>query len=442
MTAWLAILAAGVLAVVAVTIYLRVYLPLLQLREALRRLAERDFRPVLLTNAGYFQETSAHVRQVSELLQQLDQQIADEGFSLRAILSSMVEGVLITDRNLRIRLVNDSLHRMFELKQSPINRSVMEVFGHHQLQLAIEQTLADGKPRMIEITPRTPTAGTFEIKHLEVYAGGVNPKPNTRPPGAVVVFHDITTVKNLEAVRREFVANVSHEFRTPLAIINGYVETLLDGALDDRPMAEKSLKTMHKNGQRLTLLIEDLLTISRMEHRSPQLEFQQVNLNDLMHRLVERLEPAFAERHSHVNIEWQEDALYAEVDPRRIEQVFANLIENALRHGPADGCEIRILGVKAGDEVEISFVDNGPGIPYEDQPHIFERFYRVHKDRSRSAGGTGLGLSIVKNIVQAHGGTVAVDSELGQGASFKVRIPFSQGPAYSTKPTEANPHAT
>lgn len=371
------------------------------------------------------------------MLQQLDQQIADEGFSLRAILSSMVEGVLITDRSLRIRLANDSLHRMFELKQSPINRSVMEVFGNHNLQQAIEQTLADGKPRMIEISQRMPKGRSYEVKHLEVYAGGVNPKPSTRPPGAVVVFHDITTVKNLEAIRREFVANVSHEFRTPLAIINGYVETLLDGALDDREMAERSLKTMHKNGQRLTLLIEDLLTISRMEHRSIQLEFQRTNLKELMHRLIERLEPAFTERHSHVTLEWNAEAIYAEVAPQRIEQVFANLIENALRHGPADGCHIRIVGERVGDEAEIRFVDNGPGIPIDDQPHIFERFYRVHKDRSRSAGGTGLGLSIVKNIVQAHGGSVSVESTLGEGAAFKVRIPFSQGPP--PNPMEGRP---
>lgn len=425
MTFWIA--AFGLVAALVVFGWLHFIEPLLQLREALRRLAARDFRPMLLNpRRGAFARTAGDVRKITELLQQLDQQISDEEFSLRAILSSMVEGVLITDRAQRIRLVNEPLHLMFDLRQSPINRTIMEVFRKYELQQAIEQTLFDGKPRRIEIS-QNPAPG-LPVRHLEVYAAGLNHKSTRgRPLGAVVVFHDVSAVKNLESVRREFVANVSHEFRTPLAIINGYIETLLDGALEDRAMASKSLQAMHKNAQRLNLLIEDLLTISRMEHRSPQIEFQHIDLGEVLRRVVEHLEPAVAERHARVEVDWPADTARAEADPRRMEQVFANLLENALRHGHGASEEvIHISGRSDGATIEIVFADQGPGIPYEDQPHIFERFYRVHKDRSRVAGGTGLGLSIVKHIVLAHGGSVSVDSVPGSGAAFKVRLPLRQ----------------
>lgn len=409
-------------------VYFRIIVPFNQLREALRRLAGRDFRPVLLDSRhGVFRETASNVQRISELLQQLDQQITDDGFSLRAILSSMVEGVFITDRSQRIRLVNEPLQRLLDLRQPAINRTVIEVFRNHQLQQAVEQTLFDGVTRRIETSLEVAGPEGYSTRHLEVYAGGLNPGGKKRPLGAVVVFHDVTKLRELEAVRREFVANVSHEFRTPLAIINGYVETLLDGALDDRAMSEKFLGIMARNGQRLTMLIEDLLTISRMEHRSVPMEFQRANIRDILARVVEQIEAAIRERNAAVTVDWDPAALEAEVDPSRLEQVFTNLLENALRHGQ-DGVEVRVTGTRKDDHLEILFADNGPGIPLEDQPHIFERFYRVQKDRARTAGGgTGLGLSIVKHIALAHRGSVTVESHPGAGAAFRVNIPFRQG---------------
>jgi two-component system phosphate regulon sensor histidine kinase PhoR len=410
--------AVGIL--LAAYVYYQFVVPFNEVRESLKRLAAHDFRPVLLrSRLGVFRETASHVRRISELLQQLDRQVADEGFSLRAILSSMVEGVLIVDRSLRVRLCNDPLQRMFDLRQSPVDRTVMEVFRSHQLQNAIEHTLSTGQSRQISITFGGNT-------HFDIHVGGLSSRTHGRPPGAVIVFHDVTKVRNLESVRREFVANVSHEFRTPLAIINGYIETLLDGALDDRPMAEKSLKVMYKNGQRLTLLIEDLMTISKMEHRSAMLEFRPMDLREIFKKILHRLQSALAERNAQVTVDCAEEVSYLEGDARHLDQVFANLLENALRYGTADQVLVAVTVVRQGDDVVISFKDNGPGIPLDDQPHIFERFYRVHKDRSRVAGGTGLGLSIVKHVVQAHGGMVSVESIPGQGATFKVQLPITQ----------------
>jgi two-component system, OmpR family, phosphate regulon sensor histidine kinase PhoR len=421
---WTAILVSFVVGG-AIFAYFRIVAPFNQLRAILRRLAQGDFRPVLFSaRKGVLRETSADVRRISELLQQLDQQIAAEGFSLKAILSSMVEGVVITDRAQRIRLINESLQRMLDLPQSPVNRTVIEVFFNPELQKAVEKTLFDGIARTIELTVRVPARDGYATKYIEVYASGLNPGPKSRPLGAVIVFHDVTPVKSLEAIRREFVANISHEFRTPLAIINGYVETLLDGALEDRATTEAWLKVMAKNGRRLSLLIEDLLTLSHLEYRSPELDFQKINLPELLDRVVERITPAILERRGRVTVEWSSEAAWAEADPRRMEQVFENLLENAVRHATSDEVVVTVTAQRLGEEIEIVISDNGPGIPYRDQPHIFERFYRVHKDRSRIAGGgTGLGLAIVKHVVLAHNGSIVVESVPGQGAAFRIRIP-------------------
>jgi two-component system phosphate regulon sensor histidine kinase PhoR len=340
----------------------------------------------------------------------------------------MVEGVLIADRSQRVRLVNDALIKLLALRESPLNRPVIEVFRKHELQNALETALAEGTPQEIEITIEIPSRrGGYEVKHLDVHVGGLIPKPQGHPTAVLVVFHDVTTIRNLEARQRELLANVSHEFRTPLAIINGYVETLMDGALADPEMAQRSLKAMHKNSRRLALLIDDLLTMSRLEERARLLEFQPTNLHELLGHVLEHLEPNITERGAKVIVDWPDDAAYAEADARRIEQVYSNLLGNALRYGEAENLSVRVSARRHENDICIAFVDNGPGIPLSDQAHIFERFYRVYKDRSRDAGGTGLGLSIVKNIVEAHGGRVSVESTPGSGATFRVCLPVSQG---------------
>lgn len=420
---WLAL---GLLAIaLAAGVYVALVRPALFLSEALKRLEGGDFRPpVFNLRSRLFGPSARRLQAIAGMLRQLDRQVSDEGFSLRAILSSMVEGVFLVDRSQRIRLVNDALGRMFGFSHSPINRTVMEVFRNHELVAALREAMAAGGGRRLEMTVDMPGPDGPAKKHFEVYAAGLRPNAGGAAAGGVVVFHDITALRELEAVRRDLVANVSHEFRTPLAIISGYIETLLDGALEDRAMAERALRVMHKNSQRLSILIEDLMLIARLENRTDQLDRRDMDLREALGRVLERMEGVISVRGCEVRVEWEEDVECVQADSRRIEQVFTNLIENALRYGPQEGLRLAVRGRRAGHFVRVEFTDNGPGIPDSDQKHIFERFYRVHKDRSRAAGGSGLGLSIVKHIVEAHGGRVGLRSRLGEGSTFWIELPL------------------
>lgn len=395
--------------------------PLLDLRDLIRAIAnEESHNPIVRSTLRPFTQISADLGRVADRLRRQRRQLANEGFSLRAILGSMVEGVIIVDPTHRIRLVNDALHTMFELTQSPINRSVLEVFHRPEMTAAIERTLREERTVILEIADEPQFGQTRQSRHFRIHFSPLVPTGGTAPAGVLGVFNDVTEVRTLEAVRREFVANVSHEFRTPLAIINGYVETLLEGALDDRPMAERSLGVIQKHGNRLNLLIDDLLTISRMERNQPEVNRQVISLRDMLDRVIEQLDSRIHERKAIVSGGIEVDLV--EVDPVRMEQVFFNLISNALQHG-STGVNVNVASRLRGEEFEITFTDDGPGIPFKDQPHIFERFYRVHKDRSRDAGGTGLGLSIVKHVIMAHGGHVSVRSTPGAGSTFKVSLP-------------------
>lgn len=428
MNDWL-LWAAGVAAAVTILLLAWGFLirPILELRSLIAAIAAEDPEAAAAWDGrqGVFwaRGALADLRAIEENLVRQRRQIEDEGFSLRAILGSMVEGVMIVDRGLRIRLANDALYSMFDLKQSPINRMVIEVFRDHRITMAMQRVLNDAQPADIEFQTDPITSGGQPERFFSVTISPLFPSGRDRPGGVLAVFNDISEIRSLEAVRRDFVANVSHEFRTPLSIITGYVETLLDGALDDREMAVRSLEVIQRHGKRLNLLIDDLLVISQLEHRSVRLDCKRTNLRELAMRVVEQLEAEISAAEVEVVYQFGVDAEFAEIDSTRVEQVLLNLVANAVRYGKQPGGVVSIGSRRVGDAVELIVSDNGPGIPYEDQPHIFERFYRVRKDRARDAGGTGLGLSIVKNVALVHGGQVSVKSTPGAGAAFHVQLP-------------------
>jgi two-component system phosphate regulon sensor histidine kinase PhoR len=404
----------------------RFWVALAQIRAWIARLACGDFRIVIVDPPfGLFRRTSRHLREITENLRRQSRQISEEGFSLKAILGSMVEGVMLVDASLHIRMANDPLCKMFGFSISPMDRNVTEVFHLPELRDCLNRTFASGEEQHIALTISEPVFSTGKQSSFEIYAAPLNSENHRVIRGAVVVFHDVTKVKASERMRREFVANVSHEFRTPLAIIGGYLETLREDGFADKNLAGEAVEIMARHCDRLNRLIGDLLVISRLEQQKIDLQPRAVRLDEILERVLNQVVTPALSSQPEIQKTLDPDALEIEADPWRLEQVFTNLISNAMRYGVQDGraAKIHLALQRKENIVEFRCRDEGPGIPFPDQPHIFERFYRVHKDRSRDAGGTGLGLSIVKNIVLVHGGSVDLESTPGQGATFIVRLP-------------------
>ena len=333
----------------------------------------------------------------------------------QVLFNSMLEGLLLLDRNRRIYLANRAFKNLFGIKTELRGKTIMEALRVRELAEIVERV--EGEGQMFDYELKLPD---LSERWLQVNAAAISNSAGERE-GTILVFHDLTRLKQLERTREEFVANVSHELRTPLSLIKGYVETLLDGARNNPEVAERFLKIIERNAQRLDLLIQDLLTISALEAGRVKLNLQTVELRPLVEKVLGDLKPPADNKSiSFVN---QLPDLIATADVGRLEQVFANLVDNAIKYGRTQGT-VTIGGGKTEDgRIEVFVQDDGPGIPPESLDRIFERFYRVDKARSREQGGTGLGLSIVKHIVQNHGGKVWVKSEPGKGATFFFTLP-------------------
>ena len=333
-----------------------------------------------------------------------------------ALFHSMVEGVLVLGADGRVSFANHSLRRLFGLGRDPRGQTVLAAIPLPELAALVGRLERERAVNNFELALRGP-----EPRWLRVNAASVCDDAGPRH-GAILVFHELTSIKELEKTRQEFVANVSHELRTPLSLIKGFVETLLEGAKNDPELSTRFLQTIEKHTDRLTYLIEDLLTISRLESGQILMNRGPAELRAEAERVTDDLRTRAAEKQ--ITLEnLVPVGLTAHADAERLQQVFFNLVENAIKYGRNEG---RVsLGARAtdGDKIELWVRDDGPGIPAESCERIFERFYRVDRARARETGGTGLGLSIVKHIVQAHGGEVWVKSELGKGTTFFFTLP-------------------
>jgi two-component system phosphate regulon sensor histidine kinase PhoR len=363
-----------------------------------------------------FLHRQREVQAETEELQRRQQQTTIDAKAQQQVLfNSMLEGLLLLDRNRRIYLANRAFKNLFGLKTELRGKTIMEALRVHELAALVERVEGDGQVFDYEL--KLPE---LSERWLQVNAAAISNSAGERE-GTILVFHDLTRLRQLERTREEFVANVSHELRTPLSLIKGYVETLLDGARTNPEVAERFLKIIERNAQRLDLLIQDLLTISALESGRITLSLQPVELLPLVEKVFSDLKPPADNKN--IKLVNSLPHLTATADASRLEQVLANLVDNAIKYGRAQGT-VTVGGRKTEDgKVEIFVQDDGPGIPAEALDRVFERFYRVDKARSREQGGTGLGLSIVKHIVQNHGGKVWVKSEVGKGATFCFTLP-------------------
>ena len=343
---------------------------------------------------------------------------AAENARQQALFENMLEGVLLLDATGRVQFTNTACRRFFDLDADVRGRTLLEAFRCNELAV---------------VAVEAAKAGRVNGKELELEVGGdarliqVNAValvgPEGRPDGVLMVLHDATRLRQLESTRREFVANVSHELRTPLSLIKGSVETLLDGAASQPAIASKFLDIIDRHCDRLTFLIEDLLTLSRLESGQLAINYDTVQLRSHVADVFDDFHRKAADRGVGLLNEVPE-GLRARADSDRLDQVLSNLIDNAIKYGRPGG-SVRVEGREAdgGELIELSVVDDGPGIPAEAAERVFERFYRVDTARSREQGGTGLGLSIVKHIIQAHGGEVRLDTAPGRGAAFRFTLP-------------------
>lgn len=353
---------------------------------------------------------------LAELKTRRNLELVEEQSKQQALLDSMVEGVLLLDEKGRIEHVNPALVRLFSLPPDTRGRPLADAIPLPQLAELARRTVQQG--RIIEHELDLPGENA---RVLQVNSVALRDSERLHA-GVLLVFHDLTQYKRLEDQRREFVANVSHELRTPLSLIKGYTETLLAGAHLDPVHCTRFLQVIDKHADRLTFLIEDLLTISRLESGQVLMNLQPTNLKGIAGQVIEDLRARAAERGATVRNEVPE-ALRVHGDGDRLQQVFANLVDNAIKYGRPGGKVV--VGARSlhEDLVEAWVADDGQGIPPEARERVFERFYRVDKGRSREQGGTGLGLSIVKHIVQGHGGEVRVESEVGRGTCFYFTLP-------------------
>jgi two-component system phosphate regulon sensor histidine kinase PhoR len=335
------------------------------------------------------------------------------------LFDRMIEGVIVLDSKGFIRLSNKAASSLFGFSNPAVGRSLIEVVRNYEVNEIISRLAEDSEVLGHDLR----IEGVNPPRFLQINALALRNRDGMYD-GAILVFHDLTRMRELEVVRQEFVGNVSHELRTPLSLVKSAVETLIDGAKDDTKTLGRFLEIIERNANRLSLLIDDLLLLSTLDSGRMQLQLQAVGLYLAINEISEDLLPA-AQRRSITIVNQVKEDIYASADPNRLRQVLSNLIDNAIKYGKNDGSIYISSSVLATKRIEVRIMDDGPGIPLDVQSRIFERFFRVDKARSRDQGGTGLGLAIVKHVVQAHGGDVRVESELGKGSTFIFTLPLA-----------------
>jgi two-component system phosphate regulon sensor histidine kinase PhoR len=443
--AYAAVLSLGTAAVLSLWMARRVSRPVTAMVEAAHQMARGDFsQRVAVPEEQELATLARALNTLGQTLQERLKELEEEQARTAGILESMVEGLVAVDHQGRIVLMNAGARRMLRLGQGLGGaRHLLEVIRHPDLRTLLQECdeCAPGAVCRRELTLHSPPLALM-VHAVPLRRGGADRM------GTLLVLHDVTELRRLERARQEFVANASHELRTPLTAIRGYVETLLEGAVDDPGRARPFLEVVARHAERMSRLVDDLLDLSNIETGRLQLERHAVALNEVARPVFALQQESASKKGITLHLEIPPDLPPAFADRDRLQQILINLVDNAIKFTPAggsiavsahvrsypEGAERQNFGFSTSDigrgtsdaskYMEISVQDTGTGISSTDLPRVTERFYRVDRARSRERGGTGLGLSIVKHLVHAHGGELHIESELGKGTTVRFTLPI------------------
>lgn len=396
---------------------------IVKLNKQVRSYADGDLtaRVVSISDDELGQLNSSLQRMAENLHQRMQQTLQEKG-QMETILASMAEGVLAFDITGRLLLINKTAEKMLNVVWEEVREHYfLEILENYHVSYLLNKCLVNGQVQTAEVQ-----LSLEDTEYYQVYITPIKGE-NGLPQGTVMVLRNITKLRKLEQMRSEFISNVSHELRTPLTSIKGFVETLLDGAQEDKELATKFLTIINTETDRLNSLISDLLFLSQLESGDMEIIKVKIDSRALVENIITLLEPVAAHKKIRLESEIKKGAEFFSASYEMIEQVLINLVDNAIKYSHENGV-VKIVfkpGEKFRQEerIVIEVIDQGLGIPSESLSRIFERFYRVDKARSRQVGGTGLGLSIVKHIVERHHGRVQVKSQENKGSDFMIILP-------------------
>ena len=413
------ILAASIAALISVVVSKRITDPIDALTDAANEISNGDFgRKIYITAHDQIGELAEAFNKMSFNLNSSMMELKQRNSELEAILNSIISGIIAVDQNKNILLINKVCFDILQLPEASVvqHESMYKIIRNEEIAAMVENSMIDGLSQMREL----PYVHIDKI--LRIY---VNPILSTTKEimGSIVVIQDVTQIRKLEQMRSDFVSNVSHELKTPLTSIKGFVDTLKSGAISNPVTANRFLDIIDIESERLYRLINDILLLSEIESMASEAEHEMVDLKGVIDEVFAMLEHRAVEKGLELTFECDSELTFLG-NRDRLKQLFINLIDNAIKYTEVG--RVRVEAKKQTDGIQIKVIDTGVGFAEVHKERLFERFYRVDKGRSRNQGGTGLGLSIVKHIVLLYKGKISVNSKLGEGTTFEVFLPTSQ----------------
>ncbi|CAM4259765.1 two-component system phosphate regulon sensor histidine kinase PhoR [Paenibacillus endophyticus] len=395
--------------------------PLEQITRVAKRIKNMDYKArVKVTKQDEIGELGNAINAMADSLQVQMTRIQQNENQLESVLDNMINGIVMIDRSGKIVLMNRRAEEVLGFSaRELVGRHYAEAKQQYELSQMIQEGLKSKEHLREEITFYFPEERLLELNLVPIHPEG------NEFSGVLLVLQDVSAIRRLERMRSEFVANVSHELKTPITAVKGFAETLLGGAVNDEETARSFLQIIYDESDRLNRLIGDILELSKIESRRVPLVFSPVEVDTFVDKSITLLESEAARKRIELSVN-VEPGLYVEADEDRLRQIIMNLLSNGINYTPEGGRVAMMVEGIGDDYIRIQISDSGIGIPKKDLPRIFERFYRVDKARSRSSGGTGLGLSIVKHLVELHKGTISVTSAVGVGSTFTIELPVLQ----------------